>query len=151
MAFREGTLNKQGLWEAKQIENSSFVSLSHPLRQRGGGCFWVSCEECCVISSVFSVALERSSGPDNTGQWIIHIEFPFGSGMCIHTVSRRKSAQNPAPPSCSTNTSCSAWHHSRPGPAIGISGLERWQVVIAPGVCMTFPKLVQPFCRHDLI
>lgn len=37
------------------------------------------------------------------------------------------------------------------GPVIGVSGLERRQVVIAPGVCTTFPKLAQPFCRHDLI
>ena len=24
-------------------------------------------------------------------------------------------------------------------------------MVIAPGVCVTFPELAQPFCRHDLI
>ena len=27
-----------------------------------GGCFWVSCEECCVISSVFAVAPREAAG-----------------------------------------------------------------------------------------
>ena len=52
---------------------------------------------------------------------------------------------------------CASAHvHTLPTPTVtsltrGISGLERQQVVIAPGVCVTFPELAQPFCRHDLI
>ena len=70
LALREGTLNKQQPCEAQQIENSSFVFLRpraalpphHGPGGRGGGCFWVSCEECCVIRSVFAVALGEAAG-----------------------------------------------------------------------------------------
>lgn len=70
---------------------------------------------------------------------------------CASTLtSRRKSAQPPAS-SCHTNTSRSPGPTLSLGLAVGVPGLERRQVVIVPGIHMTFPKRTQPFCRHDLV
>lgn len=57
---------------------------------------------------LFSAALERGSGPDNTGQWLIHTEFLLGAGMCIHTGEECPEAR---PPCCNTNI-LPAWHRS---------------------------------------
>lgn len=54
---------------------------------------------------------KRSSRPDNTAQWIIHRAFPFGSGMCIYTLSRRRVPRAP-PPLPAAQASCSAQHRS---------------------------------------
>lgn len=76
-----------GSCDAKQMENASFVSVAHscPPLTAGRGVAPGSAVSNAVLSALFSEALERSSRPDNTGQWLMHTEFPFGSGTCVHT------------------------------------------------------------------
>lgn len=83
---------------------------------------------------------------DNTHRisvWLWNVYSHWRTGTNVHrTLHPLPAAQtHPAPPGTAL------WL----GPVVGISGLERRQVVIVPGVCMTFPKPPQPFCRHDLI
>lgn len=86
-----------------------------------------------ALSALFSEALERSSRPDNTRQWLMPMEFPFGSRTCIHT---EEQCPEPRPPSCSTCTSCSAWHRSLARPCRWRLWPGEAQVVITPGVCV---------------
>lgn len=100
-----------------------------------------------ALSALSSVALEEAA-QGNTGQWSLHIEFPLGAGMSVHTGEQHPEPR-PHPPVTQTLPAVpgtALWL----GTALGISGLERQQMVIVPGVDMTFPKLTQPLCRRDL-
>lgn len=147
VAFREGTSKEQWLFGSETAWKSVPCLLPDGLspltRARG---FLGQGDEHCTVA-LYPALLERSSGPGNR---------PMVNTQSFHLAlegvfTAASSAQHPAhPPATQTHPALpgtALWL----GAAVGISSLDRQQVVIVPGVRVTFPKPTQPFCRHDLI